>query len=209
MTAVRRATPRAVRPAACTSSRRGPGRPRDPEIERAVLQAGLDLLAERGIKAVTHSAVARRAGVARATVYLRWPTHDDLVANLVRAGGGGSPYPLSGDLATDIDRGLAFIGEVTAGPHFIPLLPDLIAAVLSDPPRISFDSLAPNRERLAAEYEALAGEQGFDPAIEPHLPLDLMLGAALVYIYANRAAPPTAYLEQLAAVITRGLRADR
>lgn len=188
------------------ATQRAPGRPRDPEVGRAILQAALDLLAERGFKGVTHSAVAKRAGVARATVYLRWPTHDDLVAALARAGGGGAPYPLTGDLAIDIRRGAEFIGDVTSGPHFIPLLPELTAAVLADPARLSFDGLAPNREGLAAEFVAVAGAQGFDTSLDPHLVLDVLLGACLVYIYANRAAPPAAYLAQLATVLTRGLR---
>jgi AcrR family transcriptional regulator len=55
--------------------------PTDPRAVRsreAMLAAGGALLAEEGLEAVTHQAVAVRAGVGRATVYRHWPHLLDL-----------------------------------------------------------------------------------------------------------------------------------
>lgn len=55
--------------------------PTDPRAVRsreAMLAAGGALLAEEGLEAVTHQAVAARAGVGRATVYRHWPQPLDL-----------------------------------------------------------------------------------------------------------------------------------
>jgi AcrR family transcriptional regulator len=63
---------------------RAPGRPRNAEADSAVLNAALDLIAESGVDGVSIEQVAKRAGVARTTVYRRYATRDDLaIAALV------------------------------------------------------------------------------------------------------------------------------
>ena len=57
----------------------GPGRPRDPSIEDRVIEAATRELAERGFEAFSMRSVARRAGVARPSLLLRWPTRDGLI----------------------------------------------------------------------------------------------------------------------------------
>ncbi|MFD2796928.1 TetR/AcrR family transcriptional regulator [Promicromonospora vindobonensis] len=58
---------------------RAPGRPRNTEADGAVLGAALDLIAESGVEGVSIEQAAKRAGVARTTVYRRYATRDDLV----------------------------------------------------------------------------------------------------------------------------------
>ncbi len=55
------------------------GRPRDPALDVAILAAALDLLGEGGLETCALDAVARRAGVGKATIYRRWPSKDALV----------------------------------------------------------------------------------------------------------------------------------
>ncbi|MCW2747357.1 MAG: hypothetical protein JWP10_499 [Nocardioidaceae bacterium] len=55
------------------------GRPREEAYERLILQAGYEELATNGLSHFSVAAVARRSGVARGTVYLRWPTREDLI----------------------------------------------------------------------------------------------------------------------------------
>ena len=56
------------------------GRPRDARIDRQVTTAALEALAEVGFEGFCVEAVAQRAGVAKTTVYRRFPTRDDLIA---------------------------------------------------------------------------------------------------------------------------------
>jgi AcrR family transcriptional regulator len=51
-----------------------PGRPRDERIDSAVRVRVLELLVERGYRAVSINAVARAIGSSRATIYRRWRT---------------------------------------------------------------------------------------------------------------------------------------
>ena len=60
------------------------GRPRDPGLDEAIARATKEVLAERGLAALTLEGVARRAGVSRATVYRRWPNLDALLVHLLR-----------------------------------------------------------------------------------------------------------------------------
>jgi len=57
------------------------GRPRDPDIDRRIEQAALDLFADAGWAGFAMEAVARRAGVGKASLYLRWSSKEALLAD--------------------------------------------------------------------------------------------------------------------------------
>lgn len=60
-----------------------PGRPRDPEVDRRIAQAALDLFGEAGWAGFAMEAVARRAGVGKASLYLRWRSKEALLTDVV------------------------------------------------------------------------------------------------------------------------------
>ena len=60
-----------------------PGRPRDPEVDRRIAQAALDLFADAGWAGFAMETVARRAGVGKASLYLRWSTKEALLTDAV------------------------------------------------------------------------------------------------------------------------------
>ena len=55
------------------------GRPRLPSTDHAIFVAAAELIRERGYDGFSMAAVADRAGVAKTTVYRRWPTRAHLV----------------------------------------------------------------------------------------------------------------------------------
>ncbi|MEV6393472.1 TetR/AcrR family transcriptional regulator [Streptomyces sp. NPDC051907] len=57
------------------------GRPRDRDIDQAIVSATLELLGERGYADLTIGAVATRAGVGRPTVYVRFADKNALVVH--------------------------------------------------------------------------------------------------------------------------------
>ncbi len=59
------------------------GRPRDPAVDQAILQAAKEILAETGFEGMTIEAVAHRAGVGKPAIYRRWPSKRDLVVRLL------------------------------------------------------------------------------------------------------------------------------
>jgi AcrR family transcriptional regulator len=52
------------------------GRPRSERARQAILAAAIDLLLERGLRAMSMEEVAERAGVGKATIYRWWDTKD-------------------------------------------------------------------------------------------------------------------------------------
>ena len=59
------------------------GRPRDPQVDAAILAATMELLAELGYARLTMDQVAAQAGVSKPTLYLRWPNKVALVAEAI------------------------------------------------------------------------------------------------------------------------------
>jgi AcrR family transcriptional regulator len=55
------------------------GRPRSADVEAQALRAAFEIYAERGWAGFSFGEVARRAGVGKAALYLRWPTKAELV----------------------------------------------------------------------------------------------------------------------------------
>lgn len=82
------------------------GRPRNATIDQQVLAAALAEIADVGIAAFSLVAVARRAGVAKNTVYLRWPERDELIRAALMSGQRSERPARTGHLATDL-RSLA------------------------------------------------------------------------------------------------------
>jgi AcrR family transcriptional regulator len=58
-----------------------PGRPRDMALDATILHAAMELLGESGIQSVTMDAVAQRAGAGKASLYRRWKSKDELLAD--------------------------------------------------------------------------------------------------------------------------------
>lgn len=55
------------------------GRPRDPEVDGRITRAAAELFAAQGWAGFSVDAVARRAGVGKASIYLRWPNKEALL----------------------------------------------------------------------------------------------------------------------------------
>ncbi|MDP9900403.1 TetR/AcrR family transcriptional regulator [Variovorax ginsengisoli] len=58
-----------------------PGRPRDATLDANILRAAMELLGDSGLNAVTMDAVAHRAGAGKASLYRRWRSKDELLAD--------------------------------------------------------------------------------------------------------------------------------
>ena len=79
------ATPAVATPAGTVPAHRAPGRPRSAQADQAIIDAIVDLLVDRGYREVTIEAVAARAGVAKTTIYRRWPSKAEMVVEAISA----------------------------------------------------------------------------------------------------------------------------
>jgi AcrR family transcriptional regulator len=193
------------------TTRRRPGRPRSETADEAILSAAIELLAEGGPDATTIQAVADRAGVARATIYLRWPGRDALITAAIRHAIGRSPYPLSGDLETDIARGGEQARAILSEPSFALIAPSLIRELLAGDQAaagLTFDAIFPNRRLVADEYSRLAMEQAFRTDIEADGVIDMVTGPLLMRLMATAQGPSRAFTGQVVELVISALRAQ-
>ena len=76
------------------------GRPRDPQVDRRIAQAALDTFGDAGWAGFAMETVARRAGVGKASLYLRWSNKEALLMEALTAG-----LPKISDVDTGTLRG--------------------------------------------------------------------------------------------------------
>lgn len=163
------------------SGQRGPGRPRDETIRRAVLAAAIDELTERGYQATTVEGIAARAGAGKQTLYRWWSGKADIVLEaLLDTAESTIAVPDTGALADDLR---AFLTDTFRQRGQRPVLVGLMAQALLDPTfgdafreRFLFrrrDTLRGILERAAARGEL--GRRGSDPA-DVDLLIDVVFG---------------------------------
>jgi len=70
-----------------------PGRPRDERIDQQITTAALQVLAEVGFERFSVEQVAAQAGVAKTTLYRRFPCRDDLVVGALMRMNDALPEP--------------------------------------------------------------------------------------------------------------------
>jgi len=188
---------------------RRPGRPRQRSTDDSITKAALDLLAERGFQAATIEAIALRAGVGRNTIYRRWRSKEELIADALR------------ELTTDFDEWshedlhsllLHWLRDF-AGTFSDPLLGRLLAGVLGELQRnpVFADVYAdrvvrPRRQALLARLTQgrERGELREDVDLE-HI-ADLLGGALVLRLLPLGLAPLSErYAEELLETIWRGI----
>ena len=105
------------------SERRRPGG-RSSRVHRAVLDATVQILAEKGVDSTTILAIAERSGVHHTSIYRRWKNRSALIQEaILDAADTIAPVPNTGELRTDL---IDMLNEVRQ------LLQSRLGAVLQD-----------------------------------------------------------------------------
>lgn len=109
------------------------GRPRDPGIDDAILDATLRLLADVGYQAMSIAAIAIAAGVGRPAIYRRYRGKADLVVAAVLRIGTGPEPDLPDDPRLAVRALLRSTAGVLATPGGLATLGSLLAQERRDP----------------------------------------------------------------------------
>jgi AcrR family transcriptional regulator len=109
------------------------GRPRDPRIDRAVLCATVELLAETGYPGLLVSAIAERAGTSKPAIYRRWPSKAHLVHEAVFPIGSATEIPDTGSLPEDLREMICRAKAFLTTPAAMAALPGLVGEMAADP----------------------------------------------------------------------------
>jgi AcrR family transcriptional regulator len=157
------------------------GRPRSEFCQKAILNAALDLLAEEGMAGFTIEAVSARSGVARTTIYRRWPTKGalaiDSFLHSVRAEIDASD---TASAVADLRTSYLKMIRLMQGRHG-RILVGILAEGQSDPAMISAFTdgyLIPARATRLQILDRGIKSGEFRADLDPHLVLELLFGAA-------------------------------
>jgi AcrR family transcriptional regulator len=155
------------------------GRPRNPDVDDAVLAAVCTLVVEGGYDAVTVEAVAERAGVARTTVYRRWPTPAQLVLAAFSQVLVSRPVPDTGSLTGDLRELATSLVEALEDSIDGPLTRAAVAAAAVDPEHFATlvaPAMAVRRDAVAEVVERAHRRGGVDPTTVAPM-VELVVGA--------------------------------
>lgn len=158
------------------------GRPRDPRLDAAILDAGLRLFVDGGLPATSFEAIAERTGASRSSIYRRWRTREDLLLAAidqlrVQYEGGTEDWA-----RRPIDEVLDLFQRLTAAAAIDPLSLGLLRQMLALPPdnalrRTYWSSIiAPRREAFARMILAARRDGALPPGRDPDLLQDLLAG---------------------------------
>ncbi len=109
------------------------GRPRDPRIDGAVLDATAELLSETDYASLSVDAIARRAGTSKPAIYRRWPSKAHLVHEAVFPVSDHTELPATGSVLGDVRAMLRNTFAVLTAPAALAALPGLVSELAVDP----------------------------------------------------------------------------
>jgi AcrR family transcriptional regulator len=165
-------------------SARGRGRPRDPDIDRRVMEATTETLVSDGFAGTTIQAVARKAGVRSSAIYRRWPSRLALIEEAIFPGFDDVSVEPTGDLRRDFDRFIQAYRIALAKPAALVAMPALLSTYHSGsdnrPPEArGWRSVRPQFQAILRA--APAGT--VDPKLDVDDVFDLLLGAVIYRIF--------------------------
>ena len=187
------------------------GRRRGELVGRAVLEATRALLAEGGYPAATIEAISSRSGVAKTSIYRRWPNRATVVVELLmRIATEAVPIPTGRDpqraLRTEM-KGVAEVSDQLPGQ----LLRSLLGEAQSDPEVAAALIEGIFRPRSEASSRAIRRAQvegSVREDIPPLLAVDLLFGPIFYRMLVRHQPLNDAYVGQVFKYITEGLRAQ-
>ena len=101
--------------------------------KKAVLAATYQLLSEEGLAGASVDAIARRSGVAKATIYRHWPTRSALLLDACAKLGEKSTPPDRGSLEADLLALAEGLAHQLRSARWAQILPSIIDAAERDP----------------------------------------------------------------------------
>jgi AcrR family transcriptional regulator len=155
------------------------GRPRSEQARRAILAAALELVRDEGYRAVTIESVAKRAGVARTTIYRWWPSVAALLVDVLMELSNVVAPPPTGD-----DPLRAIRLEMRRIAAAMPELPGRVLSALmgeaQHDPRIRAELLDrliyPRREASARAIRDAQARGLLRDDVSPYVATDLFYG---------------------------------
>ncbi|TRW79860.1 TetR/AcrR family transcriptional regulator [Mycolicibacterium sp. 018/SC-01/001] len=162
------------------------GRPVSAQARRAVLDAAVGLLDERGVGGFTVDEVARRSGVSKATIYKHWKNGFDLAAaaysDIVTT---AVPVKDTGDAVGDLGGQVRRLAHFYASPRGRVVAQLLGAAPSNDHGTATMRDIFFAERRAATVALIRRGQERgqLRPDLDPDLTVDLLFGPIIFRMF--------------------------
>ncbi|MDP9302078.1 MAG: TetR/AcrR family transcriptional regulator [Actinomycetota bacterium] len=159
------------------------GRPRDPDLDRVILDATITLLAQEGFARMSIEQVAARAGVGKASIYRRWPSKVDLVIAALSRRGTEHPVSTGGSVRARLTELIRDLCNSVRREPAKSLLAALVAEIPRNPELASAvrDGFLARRQATAFALLREGVERGeLRPDLDPELASDTLVGPIML-----------------------------
>ena len=182
------------------------GRPRNRQIDDAVLAATAELIGEVPYAELSVGAIAQRAGTSKPAIYRRWPSKAHLVHEAVFPIGEATRIPSTGSLAGDIREMVRRVAAILAPAR--AALPGLIGEMAADPTLHAalLERFGDVITRGLGDFLSDAAARGeVRPDVSADELAEAVAGITLVSLLTRGAAPDDDWLDRAATLIMRGI----
>lgn len=192
-------------PASAATVRRRPGG-RTERVRLAVAEAVLELFRERQFS-FGIAEVADRAGVHRATLYRRWPTRGDLIAEALSSFFRTVSVPDTGSWSGDVHALAATLARFFSDPVEIGVITSL--AIDADPTAAAIiqSHWSPIVDSMTAVVERAKGRGEVDREIESARLIEMLIGPFVVHTtLVRRSTVSRRHVREIADLVVRAGR---
>jgi AcrR family transcriptional regulator len=193
-------------PGEATVERR-PGRPRDARADEAIIQASVEVLADKGPAGFTVDEVAARAGCGKATIYRRWSSRASLLLETAHRMGLEPAVVDTGSVRDDLVALMTQFGTKLTDTPAGRILPGVIAEAAVNPEMrlvlSRFVRERRDRPRLALARGVERGELPPDTDVE--LLLDVLGGSVFYRVLVSGEPGDEAFAKRLVDLVLSSL----
>ena len=164
------------------TNKKTPGRPRSVKSHQAILKATLELLGEVGFESMSIEAISRIAGVGKTTIYRRYSSKEELVADAIESIRQDVVIPDTSNLWSDLDLLIENAAQITLSPLGRQSVAMIISSAASNSQFAQIywtKYLQPRREAFAVVIERAKTRNEIQTDLDSSLVFDSMSGIML------------------------------
>ncbi|MDJ0736797.1 MAG: TetR/AcrR family transcriptional regulator [Nostocaceae cyanobacterium] len=193
------------------TNKKTPGRPRSAKSHQAILKATLELLGEVGFESMSIEAISTRAGVGKTTIYRRYNSKEELVADAIESIRQDVVIPNTGNLWSDIDQLIENAAQITSTPLGRQTVAMIINSASSNSQFAQIywtKYLLPRRKAFAVVIERAKTRKEIQTDIDSDLVFDSMSGIMLyTLIFPPKTESWTDYVRRALHLLFKGIAA--
>jgi len=187
---------------------KGPGRPRDEEVRKRILDSAAQLLEERCFEDISVDAIAEQSGSGKATIYRWWPNKAAVLIEAFRERITREvPFPNTGDIRQDVRQQLQNFTEIIYWGPRGNVFRSFMAGAQADPEIAkAFREIwiRPRRAEARKLFERYIEQGVLDSRLDPDLAVELAFAPLYYRLLTGWGEITPEYLDRLVDTVLRG-----